>query len=308
MYKKTYKPGFNENYCSNCNMTGHMYYNCKKPLLSNGIIAVKLAKHDCDDNMFLMVKRKHTFGFIDFVRGKYSVNNKSHLLGMINEMTRDEKNKILNLDFLALWNYLWGNIDTNSESNKKIVLTKVINFDNEKKHAENKLKTLKEGVYLENDKYNLKNLVEMSTTDWCEPEWEFPKGRKNMGENDIECAFREFVEETGYTYNNLVLFRNLIPYEEIFIGSNYESYKNKYFVCSFESIHNNDNIILSNSETNNNIDSTKNKFDKYEISDVQWFSYSQALEHIRNYNYEKKRLLTNINETLKKYEVKSCKL
>ena len=70
------------------------------------------------------------------------------------------------------------------------------------------------------DKYNLKDLIEMSTTNWSEPEWEFPKGRKNIGENDIECAFREFVEETGYTYNNLVLFRNLTPYEEIFIGSN----------------------------------------------------------------------------------------
>jgi len=79
-------------------MNGHMYYNCKKPLLSNGIIAVKIAKNQ-EENMYLMVKRKHTFGFIDFVRGKYSVNNKSHLLGMIDEMTLDEKDKILNLEF-----------------------------------------------------------------------------------------------------------------------------------------------------------------------------------------------------------------
>ena len=297
MYKKTYKGGYNENYCSNCNMTGHMYYNCKKPLLSNGIIAVKISKNE-DENQYLMVKRKHTFGFIDFVRGKYSVNNKSHLMGMLNEMSLEEKDKIMKSEFFYLWNYLWGNSKANNVNKDEPTTTKNLNFDNEKKHAENKLKTLKEGVYLENDNYNLQQLIDLSTTSWSEPEWEFPKGRKNMGENDIECAFREFVEETGYTYNNLLLFRNMVPYEEIFIGSNYESYKNKYFVCSFlADSANNPQIAHAEQAT------SSNKFDKYEISDVQWFTYSQCLERIRSYNYEKKRLLTNVNETLKKYTI-----
>ena len=147
MYKKQYtnKQHIIENYCSNCNMTGHMYYNCKKPLLSNGIIAIKISEAPNGEHLFLMVRRKHTFGFIDFVRGKYSVNNKSHLMGMINEMTLKEKDNILNLDFISLWNYLWGNSkadhDINHDKNVKIT-----NFDNEKKHAENKLKTFKEGV------------------------------------------------------------------------------------------------------------------------------------------------------------------
>ena len=302
MYKKQYikSESYSDNYCINCNMNGHVYYNCKKPFLSNGIIAVKINEKDNEEHMFLMVKRKHTFGFIDFVRGKYSVNNKSHLLGMINEMTVGEKDKVMNLDFVSLWNYLWGNTKEN-EINKE-QSTKISNFDNEKKHAENKLKTLKEGVYLENDNYNLKQLIEMSNTSWSDPEWEFPKGRKNMGENDIECAFREFVEETGYTYNDLVLLRNLVPYEEIFIGSNYESYKNKYFVCSFVSnnMESNMGIVLSPDETTNK---PINMFDKYEISEVKWFSFSECLKHIRIYNHEKKRLLSNINNTLNKYEL-----
>lgn len=304
MYKKQYtKSGtYNDNYCINCNMKGHVYYNCKKPLLSNGIIAVKISEKDNEEHIFLMVKRKHTFGFIDFVRGKYSVNNKSHLLGMINEMTLGEKDKVMNLDFVSLWNYLWGIMKEN-EINKDRA-TKISNFDNEKKHAENKLKTLKEGVYLENDTYNLKQLIEMSDTNWSDPEWEFPKGRKNIGENDIECAFREFVEETGYAYNDLVLLRNLVPFEEIFIGSNYESYKNKYFVCSFVSnnMESNTGIVLSPDETAN---ISINTFDKYEISEVKWFSYSECLKHIRIYNHEKKRLLSNVNNTLNKYELLS---
>jgi len=302
--KDFFSSNSNNVYCVNCNMNGHMYYNCKKPLLSNGIIAVKIAKND-EENMYLMVKRKHTFGFIDFVRGKYSVNNKSHLLGMIDEMTLDEKDKILNLEFSELWNYLWGrNSKSSSNSNSKPdepktneTKFKISNFDNEKKHAESKLKTLREGVYLENINYNLKQLISMSKTAWHEPEWEFPKGRKNINENDIECAFREFVEETGYSYNDLSLIRNLVPYEEIFIGSNYESYKNKYFVCSFLS-----DIVID--EQTQKINTPTNKtYDKYEISDVMWFTYSQCLNQIREYNHEKKRLITSIDKTLHKYEL-----
>ena len=43
--------------------------------------------------------------------------------------------------------------------------------------------------------------------------WEFPKGKKNFGETDIECAVRECYEETTlqstdyYIYPNLKLFK-----------------------------------------------------------------------------------------------------
>ena len=278
-----------DNYCINCNMNGHSYYNCKKPRLSNGIIAVKKAKQG--ENKFLMVKRKHTFGYIDFVRGKYSVNNKSHLLGMIDEMTLDEKKKIVDYKFINLWEDLWGNnLDLKNyklNENGDGMKNKITNFENEKKFAENKLKTLRQGVYLENDNYDLNSLVKKSTTSWTETEWEFPKGRKNINETDIECAFREFVEETGLTFNDLILIRNLVPYEEIFIGSNYESYKNKYFVSLFCGINESELV----------------KYDKCEISDVQWFTYSECLAYIRNYNYEKKRILTSLNKTLNTYKL-----
>ena len=314
---------YGDNYCINCNMNGHYYYNCKKPSLSSGIIAVRLkSTHiECCENhsseeeskkelQFLMVKRKHTFGFIDFVRGKYSVNDKKHLLGMINEMTIVEKRKIKTDTFDELWQYLWGinaNTGTHDARGKKQ------SYDNEKKHSENKLNTLKMGVYLEKTNYNLENLINESSTNWSESEWEFPKGRKNISETDIECAFREFREETGINNNNLKLIRNLLPYEETFIGSNYESYKNKYFVCIENSCYNKqNNVVITDSE--GNIIKTRmptsllksereQMFDKNEISDVQWFSYSVCLQKIRPYNKEKTRMLESINNTLNNYEI-----
>ena len=60
--------------CKNCNKYGHYVYNCRYPIISYGIIAYKY------NNLkklyeFLMIRRKHTHGFNEFIRGKYSVNN-----------------------------------------------------------------------------------------------------------------------------------------------------------------------------------------------------------------------------------------
>jgi 8-oxo-dGTP pyrophosphatase MutT (NUDIX family) len=36
---------------------------------------------------------------------------------------------------------------------------------------------------------------------WEEPEWGFPKGRRDTQESDWVCALREFKEETGQPSN-----------------------------------------------------------------------------------------------------------
>ena len=49
-------------------------------------------------------------------------------------------------------------------------------------------------------------------------------------EKDYDCAIREFIEETGFNISKLKNIQNILPFEEIFTGSNYKSYKHKYFV------------------------------------------------------------------------------
>ena len=39
------------------------------------------------------------------------------------------------------------------------------------------------------------------------PEWGFPKGRRNYQENDIDCATREWEEETGYSRNQIKMVK-----------------------------------------------------------------------------------------------------
>jgi 8-oxo-dGTP pyrophosphatase MutT (NUDIX family) len=121
-------------------------------------------------------------------------------------------------------------------------------------------------------------------TNWTEPEWGFPKGRRNFKERDLECAIREFEEETGYDKKNLILIKNMNPCEEIFTGSNLKSYKHRYFLAcmNYE-----DTLVDDN-------------FQKSEIGSMKWFTYEEAIKRIRPYNLEKLELLKDIHGLMDK--------
>ena len=55
--------------CNNCGKPGHMFHQCKLPITSYGIIAFRPSDVGLQ---FLMIRRKDSFGYIDFMRGKYT--------------------------------------------------------------------------------------------------------------------------------------------------------------------------------------------------------------------------------------------
>jgi len=61
-----------DNYCNNCGKYGHLYHQCKTPITSFGIIVFRIKN---DIPQYLMIRRKDTLGYIDFMRGKYSAYN-----------------------------------------------------------------------------------------------------------------------------------------------------------------------------------------------------------------------------------------
>ena len=259
----------NEIYCNNCGKNGHLYHQCKLPITSVGIVVFRV-----NNNLpeYLMIRRKDTLGHVDFMRGKYSLNNKEYILNMLNQMTIHEKELISNNNFNTLWNNVWGG---NTISNQ---------YKNEENNSREKFNALKEGVVFNNQLTTLCDLIEESNTQssWSETEWGFPKGRRNHKESDYDCALREFNEETGYSVKLLQNLQNVIPYEEIFTGSNYKSYKHKYFVMYMTY----DNSLL------------QNELEKSEVSKMEWKSYSDCLKSIRYYNIEKKRIIEKIHQCI----------
>ena len=58
--------------CNNCGKQGHQFHQCKLPITSYGIILFRSSTNGIE---FLMLRRKNSFGYIDFIRGKYVQNN-----------------------------------------------------------------------------------------------------------------------------------------------------------------------------------------------------------------------------------------
>ena len=81
-----------DEFCNNCGKFGHNTNDCKMPITSIGII---LFRYMDDKLQYLMIRRKDSFGFVDFIRGKYGTNNDIYLRRIIDEMTISEKDKKL---------------------------------------------------------------------------------------------------------------------------------------------------------------------------------------------------------------------
>lgn len=264
MFNKTY------NICNNCGKNGHIYNNCKNPITSYGIISFKKEESAFK---FLMICRKDSLGYIDFIRGKYPLYNKEYIQTLVDEMTLIEKENILTQDFDTLWKKLW-----NDELG--------LQYRIEKKNAVNKFEQLQRGIQLsEIEKFDIRSLIRKSNTKWATPEWGFPKGRRNYGEKDLQTAIREWTEETGYPSSSLKIISNIIPYDEYFVGSNFKSYKHKYYLG-----------FISENLSNNN-------YQKSEVSQLKWLSYEECIKNIRPYNLERIEIINKINIILQNYSL-----
>jgi len=260
-------------FCNNCGKQGHLYNQCKNPIISSGIVAFR-KNIDTKTLEYLMICRKDSLGYIDFLRGKYPLYNKDYILTLINEMTLKEKENLLNIEFSELWRVLWGDFVG-------------LQYRGEEKSAKDKFLQIKRGIKIcDTEGYNLESLVTESDTSWDTPEWGFPKGRRNYQENDLTCGLREFEEETGYDKQSVSIIKNLLPFEETFVGSNLKSYKHIYFLGYIES---NTDILES--------------YQKSEVSQMKWLSLDECKQYIRNYNIEKIDMICKINSLLEKYKL-----
>jgi 8-oxo-dGTP pyrophosphatase MutT (NUDIX family) len=266
----------NYNFCNNCGKLGHLFHQCKLPITSIGIIAFRLHDNRLE---YLLIRRKDSLGFVDFLRGKYTLQNKEYLINLLNKMTISEKEFLLKAEFSELWNHLWGeNVG--------------IQYRSEEKQSQEKFESLKSGVFTNNQfMFNLESLIKESNESYykyIEPEWGFPKGRRNYQEKDLCCALREFEEETGFDKSQLSIIQNILPLEEIYTGSNFKSYKHKYFL----------GYINHNS-------TAKSSFQESEVSSLEWKSLSAAINDIREYNLEKIDLIIQVNKILEGYNLYS---
>lgn len=244
----------NDMFCNNCGKYGHLFHQCKYPITSIGVVVFRKNKEGILE--FLMICRKDTLGYIDFLRAKFSLSQKYYILNMCKQMTVHEKDSLMQ------------KYDQYHETGKS-------NYQ-----LKDKINSLIKGVEYYGQKYDLKTILEESNVygRYTDPEWGFPKGRRNAYESDYDCALREFAEETGYPSSKVTNIRNIIPFEETFTGSNYNSYRHKYYLMYMDY----------------DASLEPHLYQKSEVSNVEWKTYDACIASIRPYNLEKKKILTNV--------------
>jgi 8-oxo-dGTP pyrophosphatase MutT (NUDIX family) len=302
--------------CNNCGKNGHFQKSCKEPITSVGIIALKfnnethskiildeccqisdsyqkpiniemihdddacvcnntisnntISNNNLDDTSVyanlhglevLLICRRFTLGYSEFIRGKYEMNIDS-IVHLFKQMIQSEIDLIATSDFDKLWINLWNN-DKNNEYR-----TSKSKFDDIKIFHTS-------GITLE-------SIIEKTELEWLEPEWGFPKGRRNKFESNYQCAIREFCEETNLKKNDFNIIETIEPIIENFVGTNGVQYRHIYYVALLKNNQPIDKILL--------IDQSNYK----EIGNISLFNYKNALLKIRPYHAQRLSIIKNI--------------
>ena len=280
--------------CANCGGYGHGYRNCNHPVISYGVICYRFC-YDPDTNTvsprYLMIQRKDSLCYVEFIRGKYDLQNKDYVMKLFENMTDMERQKIKDQNFETLWNEMWCRRDGDKSECTR-------NFNKEMRESTEKFNILKKGFYIklansdETIMFNLEYILSNTSPRYSDTEWGFPKGRRNISENDMSCALREFAEETGIPHKSIRICNDIKPIEEVFLGSNRIRYKHVYYIGKYIS------YSLDNGTQTPSLFNPANKVQNKEVKDVQWFTYQEAFDLIREHNVERKEILKRLNNTI----------
>lgn len=269
-------------HCTNCGINGHLFRNCLSPVTSYGVIAVRYANdaniaslyskstnisNGNDSIQFLLIQRKDSLAFVEFIRGKYTQYDDSYIGSLMKRMTHSEQERICTKTFQELWYDVWGESST------------VRSHKNEYEASERRFSQIKD---------KLPQLRLEHPTKWAEPEWGFPKGRRNPYETDLHCAVREFQEETGLHPHEFSILQNANCISETFFGSNQVHYCHKYYIA----------ICNQSTEVEMNMD---NFHMAREIGGICWCSLDEATSKIRPDNVEKREILLKAGKIMKNF-------
>ena len=253
--------------CVNCGKIGHVFRDCKEPVMSFGVIAVKFVE---GVPQYLMIRRRDSLNYVEFLRGKYKMDKNDYIMLLINGMTANEHARLISSSFDYLWENLWNHQNTRQ-------------FRNEYENAKRAFDTLRST----GDIYGkqLHKYIEDAASSWIEPEWGFPKGRRTLHEQEPTCALREFSEETGFPSKIVTLLRDETPLIEEYVGTNGIPYKQVYFIggCRAD--------IIATYQPDNHV---MNR----EVSGIQWLPFEEAYLKIRETNREKRSVLGRIHHKI----------
>lgn len=258
--------------------------------VSYGIIVYKMIS---EQPYYCLICRRDSFTYSEFVRGKYQLEDVEGVRRMISYMTEAEQDIIRHSDFETLWNKLW-------QVDKKRMNSP--SFIKDFTQSRYKFDTLKKGYYTtvhldlgKREKQFIQLEIILNTIEkkgFIEPEWGFPKGKKNKNESPIDCAKRELLEETNIDLTEQEIDASL-TYEERYIGDNLIEYIHLYYIAECET-----DLCLEFNQ--------QNIHQVTEISNIKWLTYEECMEKIRPYSTEKREILGNLHDRILNKNIITC--
>lgn len=216
----------------------------------------------------MLVCRKDTIGFMEFVKGNYTFDSKSakypHIVDLFNMMTKSELSFLSNTEcsYKQASEKLYG----------KSQISKTHSFIQQKeKEKFDKYKTSWQKIC---------NDILKRGGHWDEAEWGFPKGKKEKFETELDCALRELYEETGINREMIT-----IDNEQKFIELRNEG--EKEFIYEY---------YVGYLCEDFNIETVKKQ--EKEISKVGLFPINDCIKKIRHYFKNRIRILLELNNIL----------
>ena len=194
------------------------------PIVSYGIICFVLVTNSLGTKTpkYLIYQRRDNYEYIDILRGNWSNEDRFRVLA--SSLSRDEKERLMSYTFKELWDDLWI-------------------IHNSKIHTDGYERALRKYESIRPKLHGILNdIASHPMSDLSsDPPWGFPKGKKLEGhrtqerESDIECALREFTEETRLSTQDMICW-NIHPFSETYRGNNNKVYSTYYYLAESKQV------------------------------------------------------------------------
>ena len=253
-------------YCNNCGRRGHIFKSCTDPVISCGIILIDKPNLPINPTQLkiLMVRRKDSMAYTEFLRGKYELSCMSYIQTLLSNMTHQEHSRLATTTFEELWTLHWG-----------------AGRDHHSREFE-----------VSKERFEQLDIPELtaSVQGYAEPEWGFPKGRRAHRETDIDCALREFSEETNIPRESFVICRNLLL-SETFNGTNEIPYRHNYF------------IALLREPESIDLHQVMTSMQKREVSAIEWKTVQECRSLTRPHYIQRTEMLNSFERIVETFDL-----
>lgn len=272
---------------------------------SYGIICKRFNKDE-----YLVLHRRYSIGMEEMIRAKWELTDITLLRSLCTDMSMKEREEFSNItNFRNMWMSLQLKADDKMEIAeskiqtllngyrfdplRRLILPDIAESANSVDAANSTISAIST-ISADTISVNWQKICDTCTTHYEKTPLEFPKGRREKkskitdeNETDIECAKREFFEETNITEDQYILHEEVAPLREKFIGINGCRYIYVYFLAEMKD--NKDNVGLN----------LENKNQMNEVGEINWYSSDDILSMMRPCDKDRKQVFENALRNLR---------